>query len=197
MAAKTISAISAIDALFNAAVATAKSDDVLRKAFIAAGGNQDEPKRILLAARMSHSLKCTREVALQTLAKTGNPKHNPVHGDDVRTIEQEKAYGAARGYLTACLKRWGLQTTATQGGDRTSNKDTLVTEKLVTPGKPKVETVAELSAYAMAYAKSGYDLFLLNKGHKAVTSNHGSELMGAFADFVATIAEINAKHINH
>ena len=189
MAAKTVSLL---DALFNAAVSTAKSDDVLRLAFVAAGGNQDEPKRILLAARISHSLKVTREVALLTLAKTGNPKHNPTHGDDVRSIAEEKAYGAARGYLTACLKRWGLQTTATQGGDRTKDAKSMDTEKLVSP-KFKVTDAVELMAWSKAHASQGYDFFLLNKAHPALQDDVSAQLMGAFADHLDAIKAIIAK----
>jgi len=182
------------DVLYNAVLSGAKADDKIRDAFIAAGGNQDKPKQIVLVARMVHGLKCTREVALITLGKKGNPGKKPDVGDGVRTVKEEQAYGAARGYLTACLKRWGLQSTEGRGGDRTKESDAMNTEKLSLPGKPKVETIVELAAYAMAYAKGGYDLFLLNKAHSAVTNAQGSELMGAFADFVNTITEINAKH---
>lgn len=184
-------ALSANDALFAAAVSTAKSDDVLKDAFLKAGGNQDEPKRIVLSARISHSLKVSREQALLILAKTGNPKHNPTHADDVRSIAEEKAYGAARGYLTACLKRWGLQTTSTQGGDRTKDDKSMDTEKLVAP-KFKVTTGVELMAWAQAHASQGYDFFLLNKAHDALKGDVAAQLMGAFADHLDTIKGIIA-----
>lgn len=185
--------LTALDLLFAAVVSTAKSDDALKAAFIAAGGNQDEPKRIVLVARMTHSLKCSREAALLSLGKTGNPKHNPNVADDVRSIPEEKAYGAARGYLTACLKRWGLQTTSTQGGDRTKADDKAMdTEKLVAP-KFKVTDAVELMTWAKAHAAQGYNFFLLNKGHKAMQDDVSAKLMGAFADHLDAVKAIFAE----
>lgn len=187
--------LSKLDVLFNASMADAKADDALRIAFVNAGGDQDEPKRILMAGRVAHSLKCSREKALQVLGMKGRGKQpdDAKLSDDVRSVPEEKACGAARVFLSGRLKAWGLKTSEGRGGDRTGDDDSMDVEKLKTPGKPKVETTIELAAYCQAFAKSGYDLFLLNKTHSAVTSKHGSELMGAFADFSALIAEINAK----
>lgn len=187
--------LSKLDVLFNASMADAKADDSLRKAFIEAGGDQDEPKRILMAGRVAHSLKCNREKALQVLGMKGRGKNadDAKLGDDVRSVPEEKACGAARVFLSGRLKAWGVKTAEARGGNRHDDATNMDVEKLKTPGKPKVETTIELAAYCQAFAKSGYDLFLLNKAHSAVTSKHGSELMGAFADFAATIAEINAK----
>lgn len=190
--ASTTEVPSPLQLVTNAAFAAAKSTHMLKSVFIAAGGNQDAPRQALIVGRLMFALSYTQEKALLVLGKSG-AKSN-VAADDKRTEKEEKAYGAARVYLSARLKEWGLSTTSTQGGDRTKDDSKMSTEKLVMAKAPKVETVAELSAYASAYAKAGYDFFLLNKAHSAVISTHGSELMGAFADFVNSIAEINAKH---
>ena len=184
-----------LDVLFNASVNVSKSYDALRVAFIAAGGDQDEPKRILMAGRVSHSLKCSREVALLALSKKGNPGLKSDVKDDVRTIAEQRACGAARTFLSSCLKAWGIKTTEARGGDRKSDDTNMDTEKLKAAPKPKVNNHVELGQYSLAYATAGYDFFLLNKGHEAVIAAHGSELMGAFADFVDTIKEINSKYV--
>ena len=192
--AKTVAA-NKFDVLFNASVNVGKSFDVLRAAFVAAGGDQDEPKRILMAGRVSHALKCTREVALLALSKKGNPGLKTDVPDDVRNIKEQRACGAARTFLSSCLKAWGIKSAEARGGDRSASKGAMDTEKLKPAGKPKVSNHVELGTYALAYATAGYDLFLINKNHDAVKSAHGSELMGAFADFVDSIKEINAKFI--
>ena len=195
MSTKQVS-VSPLAAVTLAAFNAAKSTALLKDAFVKAGGNQDAPRQALIVGRMMFSLNYTQEKALLALGKKGRGK-NPDDAkltDDVRTASEEKAYGAARVYLSARLKEWGLATTSAQGGDRSKDSDAMDTEKLVTAGKPKVNTSPELGAYSMAYAKAGYDFFLLNKGHSAVTSEHGSELMGAFADLCAAIAEINSKY---
>ncbi len=184
--------VNLMDALYEASYGAAKSDETLRLAFVAAGGNHDDPKRVLMSARVAFSLNISREAALVVLGKKGNPKLKADAGDDVRTISEEKACGAARAFLSARLKAWGIKTTEARGGDRSkdSTSAAMNTEKLVTPGKPKIETPVDLGAYALAFAKSGYDLFLLNKEHSAVKSDMGAELMGAFADFAEEIREI-------
>lgn len=184
----------ALNALFDAVVSNAQSDDTMKAAFIAAGGNQDEPRKVVIVARIAHSLSATKETALLAFNKKGNPKLNTKHADDVRSPKEEKAYGAARVFLSSRLKVWGIKTASKQGGDRTGDNSRMTTEKLKPAPKPRIENSVELGAYCMAYATAGYDLFLLNKAHEAVTSPHGSELMGAFADFVNTVKDINAKH---
>jgi len=184
------------DALYAATYGNAKSDATMCEAFIAAGGDQAGPKHILMSARVAFALGVTREAALRVMAKKGNPGKRTDVGDDTRTTEEEKACGAARTFLSGRLKAWGIKTTETRGGDRDSDKraNTMDTEKLVLPKKPVVQTSVELSAYALAYAKAGYDFFLLNKAHKAVASGAGPELMGLFADFVASIEDVINEH---
>ena len=53
--------VSPLDVLFNASFGLAKSDDALRVAFIAAGGNQDAPRKALISGRMAYALSYTRE----------------------------------------------------------------------------------------------------------------------------------------
>jgi hypothetical protein len=189
---KNAPVVSPLDTLFNASFGLAKSDDELRLAFVAAGGNQDAPRKALISGRMAYALAYTREKALLAIDKKGNPKHVPSPSDDQRTVAEEKAYGAARVFLSARLKAWGIKSASTQGGDRTSSgpDKSMDTEKLKMPGKPKIESETDLGAYALAFAKSGYDLFLLNKEHAAVKTALGSELMGAFSDFADEIREI-------
>ena len=187
--------VSLVQQVFNAAVNVAKSDEALRKAVVAAGHTQEQVRNMAIAGRMSFTLKATQEKSLLAMAKKGNPKHVADKGDDVRTIAEEKAYGAARVWWSARLKAWGLATTATQGGDRTKddNSDAMDTEKLVLPKKVKVETTVELGAFLLANAQSMYDLFLLNKAHSAVTSEIGSKLMGECADFLDAIKALQPK----
>ena len=185
--------VTPFQAVVNASYDAAASGETLRLAFIAAGGNQAEPRKALLIGRIMHSLKCTQEDALIVLGKKGNPDKKTSVPDGTRTVEEEKAYGAARGYLTARLKEWGLQTTEGRGGDRTSKDDDgnlMNVDKLVIPGKPKIETAVDLATFALAFAKANYDLFLLNREHPAVKDEIGSELMGAAADYLATVEEI-------
>ena len=133
--AKTVAA-NKFDVLYNASVNVGKSFDVLRAAFVAAGGDQDEPKRILMAGRVSHALKCTREVALLALSKKGNPGLKTDVPDDVRNIKEQRACGAARTFLSSCLKAWGIKSAEARGGDRSASKGAMDTEKLKPAGKP-------------------------------------------------------------
>jgi hypothetical protein len=187
-----------VQQVFNAAYQVGEIDSVLRAAVIAAGFNQENVRNMAIAGRVAQSLKINQDKALIVLGKTGNPKHKIDVADDVRTIAEEKAYGAARVWWSARLKAWDLKTTATTGGDRTKgdeDADAMDTEKLVLPKKVKVETAVELGAFLLANAQSLYDFFLLNRTHPAVTSDQGSELMGACADFldaIKTIRECNA-----
>jgi hypothetical protein len=186
--------VTPLQAVFNAARLAAEGDDTLRKAFIAAGGNQDEPRKMLICGRLAYSLNCTQEKALLVFSNKGNPKLNPTHTDDQRSPAEEKAYGAARVYLSSRLKAWGIKSTQTQGGDRTSDSTKAMnTEELVFP-RPKVETTIDLSAFMFAQANVTYDFFLRNKGHSAVNNDAGAEYMGAAADFLETIKTIRAKY---
>lgn len=187
--------VSTFQAVVNAALANAKSDEALRLAFIAAGGNQEEPKRALLLGRVMYSLKCTQEEGLQTLDRKGRGKNHDDEklGDDVRTVVEENACAAARRFLSSRLRSWGIVTTEARGGKEV-RKGVMETEKLKLPTKPIVQTSPELGAWSMAFSKSGYDLFLLNKEHGVVKTDMGSELMGLFADFAADVAATVAKH---
>lgn len=189
--------VSPLQQVFNAAVNVAKSDDVLRKAVIAAGGNQEGVRNMAIAGRMSHALKVSQESALLALGKKGNPKHLSDKGDDVRTIDEEKAYGAARVWWSARLKAWGIATSASQGGDRTKvvgDETPMDTDKLELPKKPKVGVDIELGAYLLANAQGLYDFFKVNANHEAVTSDLGSNLMGITCDFLNAIKEEISKH---
>jgi hypothetical protein len=186
--------VTPLQAVFNAAHNAAQGDDTLRKAFVAAGGNQEEPRKMLICGRLAFSLNYTQEKAMLVFSRKGNPKLNPVHEDEQRSPAEEKAYGAARVYLSSRLKAWGIKSTQTQGGDRASSADkTMDTEKLVFP-RPKVETTVELGAFLFAQANATYDLFLRNKTHAAVTSDAGAEYMGAAADFLEVVKAIRAKY---
>lgn len=194
-------AMSKLDVLFDASVNAAKSDDALKAAFIAAGGDQDEPKKVLMSGRISHSLKVTREEALRVMNRTGRgkkPDNKDVDahdlGDDVRTTREEKACGAARVFLSGRLKSWGLKTSENRGGDRTKDDDAMSTDKLKMAPKPKVTDDIELGAYCLAFAQQGYSFFLLNKEHPAVKSDIGAELMGAFADLLDSVKETVASY---
>jgi hypothetical protein len=185
--------ISLVQQVFNAAYQVGEIDSVLKMAVIAAGFNQEDVRNMAIAGRIAQSLKINQDKALIVLGKTGNPKHKTYAGDDVRTIAEEKAYGAARVWWSARLKAWDLKTTATTGGDRTKgdeDADAMNTEKLVLPKKVKVETTIELGAFLLANAQSLYDFFLLNATHPAVTSDQGSEFMGACADFLDAVRTI-------
>jgi hypothetical protein len=190
--------ISLVQQVFNAAYQVGEIDSVLKMAVIAAGFNQENVRNMAIAGRIAQSLKINQEGALLVLGKKGNPKHKIDIADDVRTIAEDKAYGAARVWWSARLKAWDLKTTATTGGDRTKgdeDADAMDTEKLVLPKKVKVETTIELGAFLLATAQSLYDFFLLNATHDAVTSDQGSEFMGACADFydaIKTIQKSNA-----
>lgn len=202
MARKTASAaalkagapMSADDALFHAALTNAKSDDVLRAAFIAAGGDQKKPKQILMSARVAHSLKCTREHALIVMGKKGRGKHADTEqlGDDVRTVEEEKACGAARTFLSGRLKAWGLKTSEGRGGDRKGDDKPMTKEKVTSPRWNVTDNV-ELYAWAKSHANEGYSFLLVNKDHPAVADDDiSARIMGAFADHLDNIKAIIA-----
>ena len=192
-ASQTAKPVNALDALFNASVNAAKSDDTLKAAFVAAGGDQNMPKRILMAGRVAHALAVTRAQALLILDKKGNPKHKPDAGDDVRTIAEEKACGAARVFLSGRLKAWGLKTTETRGGDRikaAGEEVAMSADKLATPPNAKnVTDDVQLAAFVAANAKRIYDFFLLNEKHEAVTSDLGVALEAATVQYLGAIKQ--------
>ena len=188
--------VTPMQAVTNAAYNAAKSTMVLKTAFIHAGGNQDEPRKALIVGRIMYALNYTQEKALIALGKKGFSSKSE-NGDTTRTEIEEKAYGAARVYLSARLKEWGLVTTSSQGGNRVpvaGAEKPMDTEKLKSAPKFKVNNILELAAFCEAHASQGYDFFLLNRAHEAVTDECGSELMAAFADHLDTIKEIIAKH---
>jgi hypothetical protein len=184
-----------IETVFTASRDIANGEQVLVKAMRAAGSEQKPVRDAAIMGRMCAMTGWTREHVIILLGRTGNPKKTPVHADDVRSPDQERAYGAARVWLVGFMKRHELVTTSEQGGARDKGVDqTMSTEKLVQPGKPKVETADDLGAYCMARAKADYDFFLLNKAHKVVMTDMGADLMGAFADHLELIRSIVKAH---
>ena len=178
-----------LQALFNASVNAAKSDDLLKQAFIKAGGNQDDPKRMLLAGRLAHSLNLTQEKAFIVLGKTGNPKHNPTVKDDVRSIIEEKAYGAARGFLSARLKAWGLVTASRQGGARQPLTQEVSTTKADDVFTKNVKTPVDMAAFLIA-ALRHCEGFAMKQPTDDKTNNL---YLGIIKDALAAIGEISKK----
>lgn len=137
-----------------------------------------------------------RSHARAAYEKKGNPKKNPGHDDTRRSPAEERAYGASRVALTALMKKYGIKSPSSQGGDRTGDGEDaakrMSVDGLVAP-KFKVETSLELAAWCKAHASQGYDFFLKNKSHPAVASELGAALMGAFADHIETIKAIIGK----
>lgn len=188
--------ISPDDRLYNAACATVDADDELRLAFIAAGGDQDKPKGILMSGRIAKSLGLTREGALLVMGKQGRGKRSPTENlsDKFRTVEEEKACGAARGFLSARLKAWGIKTSSTQGGDRTVDDDTCDATPFEKLKKPKVETAIEFGAFMLAHVGALYDFCQVNKAHPALASDGAANIMGALADCLDVIKAAQSKN---
>lgn len=179
------------DVIYASALANAKSEHMLANTIKRAPSALDaeEIKRAVYAARVSLALGASKEKALLVLSLKTHKKDVSPTPDDMRTAEQEKAYGAARVWFTAFKQRHGLETKGRRENPEGDKSKLMDTEKLVSP-KFKVSTSLELAAFCQAHAAQGYSFFLLNKAHPAVSSEVGAKLMGAYADLVATIKEI-------
>ncbi len=178
----------------NKTVDMGKSEDALRLAVIAAGGDKAEVQKAFYIGRYISVLDYTTELALKALGKTNNPDKLADKGDDYRTPAEQKAYDAMRGMWCTKLKNWGLRSDHANAGNKNNGKDggdrnLMSTEKLKAPKSAKVETSIELAAYLKAEVSRLYDFFLLNKEHSAVKAARGSRLMGIIADCKAEIEE--------
>ena len=178
----------------NKTVDMGKSEEALKLAVIAAGGDKAEVQKAFYIGRYISVLDYTTEQALKALGKTNNPDKLADKGDDYRTPNEQKAYDAMRGMWSTKLKNWGLKSDHANAGNKNNgkgdgDKNLMSTEKLKAPKAAKVETSIELAAYLKAEASRLYDFFLLNKEHSAVKAARGSRLMGITADYLAAIEE--------
>lgn len=192
-ATSTEKTVTTLQAVFNKARATVVSESELFKAIKACPDDEKIVARAVYAGRMVIGLGVTQEAALLILGLKVWNKDESKNTDNHRTEKQEKAYTAARVWFTTFKARWGLSKpkASPEKDDDTSDMDV---SKLKAAPKQKVSDVAQLAAYCVADASRDYDFFLLNKGHVAIASELGAELMGAYADMLNTVKEIVAKH---
>lgn len=182
--------VSPLANVFKCARQTVVADSDLLKAIKACPEDEDTIKRAVYAGRMVISLGVTHEACLLILGLKVFNKDK--QDDNHRSEAQEKAYTAARVWFVAFKARTGLSTP--KASPDKSDDNTMDVSKLKAAPKQKVADASQLAAYCVADASRDYDFFLLNKGHVALSGPMASELMGAYADMLATVKEIVAKH---
>jgi hypothetical protein len=193
MAKPASSPVSGIDLVYKNASSIVVAEQALAVSMRACKEDISDIKKVVYAARMAASLGYSREAAMVALGKKVFNKDESKNTDGHRTEKEEKAYTAARVWMTSFSQRHGFSAPADKSKDDASKGD-MDTAKLKTPKPAKIATDIDLAAFVQAHAKSLYDLFLLNKAHKAVTTDMGAELMGLCADFDADAKAICAKY---
>lgn len=184
--------IAPLQLVFDNARKTVVAEADLAKAMRACPDDDKAISRAVYVGRMVIALGVTQEAATLILGLKVWNKDESKNTDNHRTHKQELAYTAARVWLVSFKSRWGF--TAPKAKSDKEDKGEMDTSKLKSAPKQQVSDEAQLAAFCVADASRDYDFFLLNKGHVALAGEMGAELMGAYADMLATVKEITAKH---